>query len=841
MPLSPFHLLPRMPGGLEGLIDLALDMRFSWSHATDCLWMRIDPELWRTTHNPWLILQTTAASHLDELADDPAFVDEVAKQIHCHRLAMESESWFERSENRESFNFVAYFCMEYGLAEALPIYSGGLGILAGDYLKAASDIGLPVAGIGLLYQQGYFRQIVDMHGNQLEFFPFNNPIQLPVMPVRNSHGEWVHVRIPLPGRSLRLQVWQTIVGRARLYLLDSNTPLNSPADRGLTSELYGGGSEMRLLQEMILGIGGARMLQALGLQADIFHLNEGHAAFAVLERARIFAKTHACALDTALTATRAGNMFTTHTPVAAGFDRFSPELMYHYMPAYCAELGQGVESVIALGRVDPASDRGPFNMAVLAMHGCGVVNGVSRLHGEVSRKIFQPLFPRWPRSEVPIGHVTNGIHVPSWDSAGADSLWTRACGKERWLGKMDRLTEEIQALPDEALWTLRTRARKQFVHFVRHEHTRQLTADGMSTGKPVAMDSMLDPNALTLCFARRFAAYKRPNLLLSDPVRLARMLSSRDNPLQLVIAGKAHPRDEPGKTMIREWIAFIHEYHLETNVIFLSDYDMVMAEQMVQGTDVWLNTPRRPWEACGTSGMKVLVNGGLNLSELDGWWAEAYAPEVGWAIGDGREHDSDPGWDTTEANEIYRLLENEIIPCFYERDEHGIPVRWVSRMRASMAELTPRFSCNRMLQEYAANYYRPMAAAWRKRAAEKHQLADEINVWRNRLACHWQNLHFGNVSHHEKDGMNAFEIQVYLDELEKDDVLVQLYADSAGEGENECITMQREEPLAGAVNGYVFRAAFPATRPALDYTPRIIPHHPDAMVPIEANQILWLK
>jgi len=690
---------------------MALDMRFSWSHATDSLWMRIDPELWHTTHNPWLILQTTAASHLEALADDPAFVDEVTKQLRCYQQAMESESWFDHSKNRDTFNFIAYFCMEYGLAEALPIYSGGLGILAGDYLKAASDVGLPVAGIGLLYQQGYFRQIVD---------------------------------------------------------------------------------------------------------------------------------AHACSLDTALTTTRVGNLFTTHTPVPAGFDRFSPDLMHHYMSPYCKELGLSIRDVLATGRVDPSDSRAPFNMAVLAMHGCGAANGVSRLHGEVSRNIFQPLFSQWPGNEVPAGHVTNGIHVPSWDSAGADSLWTDACGKERWLGEMNNLTEKIQSLPDESLWTLRARSRKQFVHFVRQEHTRQFTIEGVSTDESAAMGSVLDSNALTLCFARRFAVYKRPNLLLTDPVRLARILSNREYPLQLVIAGKAHPQDKPGKAMIRQWITFIHDYHLEANVIFLSDYDMMMAEQMVQGADIWLNTPRHPWEACGTSGMKVLVNGGLNLSELDGWWAEAYTPDVGWAVGDGREHDSDPDWDVAEANEIYRLLENEIIPCFYERDERGIPVHWVARMRASMAQLTPQFSCNRMLQEYITKYYRPLAVAWRKRK-NNHQIAEGINAWRKRLAYHWHKVHFGNVCHHEKDDIHSFEVQVYLDELDKDDVQVQLYADNDGNAEGECISMQRGEGLAGAVHGYVFHADFPSTRPAGDYTPRIIPCHPEAMVPIEASQILWLK
>ena len=841
MPMSRFHLLPRMPKGLEALVELALDMRFSWSHATDCLWIKIDPDLWHKTHNPWLILQTTAASHLEGLANDPAFIDEVERQVRDHHQAITSESWFERSENRNKFNSIAFFCMEYGLGEALPIYSGGLGILAGDYLKTASDIGLPVVGIGLLYQQGYFRQTVDAHGNQLEFFPFNNPIQLPVMPMRDSHGEWIHVDIPLPGRNLRLQIWQTIVGRVRLYLLDSNTSPNSPADRGLTSELYGGGSDMRLAQEMILGIGGVRILEAIGIQPEIYHLNEGHAAFAILERAHLFAKKQDVPFATALTATRAGNLFTTHTPVAAGFDRFSPELMHHYMAAYCKDAGLDIDALMSMGRVHPTHSDETFNMAVLAMRGCGAANGVSHLHGEVSRNIFRPLFSRWPQSEVPVGHVTNGIHVPSWDSSGADALWTRNCGKQRWLGDMGRLEEKTQTLADETLWTLRTRAREQFVRYVRTKHAQQYASDGVCTDEAAGAGAMLDPNALTLCFARRFATYKRQNLILSDPARLARMLTNRDYPLQLVIAGKAHPRDNPGKAMIRQWITYIHDWNLEANIIFLSDYDILMAERMVQGADIWLNTPRRPWEASGTSGMKVLVNGGLNLSELDGWWAEAFSPEVGWAIGDRFEHGDDPAWDMAEANELYRLLEEEIIPCFYDRDERGIPIRWVARIRDSMAKLTPRFSCNRMLQEYIEKYYSPLAQAYRKRTEEMSNLAAGINAWKQRLQEHWQNLHFGNFIQYEEEGMNHFEIQVYLDDLNEDDVSVQLYADATNNNIPECIHMQRDEALAGAINGFVFRAHFPSDRPANDYTPRIVPCHPDAQIPLEANQILWLK
>ena len=616
--------------------------------------------------------------------------------------------------------------MEFMLCEALPIYSGGLGNVAGDQLKAASDLGVPVVGVGLLYQQGYFRQVIDRNGWQQALFPYNDPGQLPITPLRQPDGEWLRLEILLPGYSVWLRTWQVQVGRSTLYLLDSNDAANFPAHRGITSELYGGGQELRLKQEMLLGIGGWRLLRALNLQPDVCHLNEGHAAFAVLERARDFMQETGQSFEAALAATRAGNLFTTHTAVPAGFDRFSPALVEQYLGDYArSRLGLSLHDLLALGRQNPDDSSEPFNMAYLAIHGSGAVNGVSRLHGCVSRHIFAPLFPRWPEEEVPIGHVTNGVHMPSWDSDAADALWMEYCGKDRWLGTMETIEQNIRGIPDERLWQLRAAGRAALVEFARRRLSRQLASSGATPQMIDKAKHFFDGNALTLGFARRFATYKRPNLLLHDPARLLRLLTDPQRPVQLIIAGKAHPDDAEGQRLIQQWVQFIRQSPARLRVVFLSDYDMLLTEKLVQGVDVWINTPRRPWEASGTSGMKVLVNGGLNLSELDGWWAEAYSPEVGWAIGDGKEHDSDPAWDAAEADALYNLLEHAVIPEFYARDANGIPTAWVARMRESMARLAPRFSANRTVREYTENYYLPAAAAYRRRTADRGALGRE--------------------------------------------------------------------------------------------------------------------
>ncbi len=832
---SPYELRPDLPKKLADLRLLALDLRWSWSHAADRLWRCIDETLWKHTRNPWLILQTVSLRRLQALADDARFCNLLQELREEQRRALAGEGWFGRKYGARQTPLVGYFCMEYGLSEALPLYSGGLGVLAGDHLKTASELGVPLVAVGLLYQQGYFRQALNAEGEQLAFYPFNDPSLLPISPVRNADGEWLNVILELPGRDLRLRAWQAQVGRITLYLLDSNDPLNDPADRGITSELYGGGRELRLQQELVLGIGGQRLLQALGLAPPVNHLNEGHAAFAILERARAFMQAHDTDFDTALTATRRGNLFTTHTPVDAGFDRFDPALVARYLAPWAQSAGLDVAALLRLGRSRPEADHEPFNMAWLAIHGSGAVNGVSRLHGEVSRRLFQGLFPRWPTREVPVGHVTNGVHVSSWDSPESDRLWTEACGKERWREELQDLREAILKLPDARLWEMRSRNRLRLIRWIRERHPgRQIIQS--------RVEDLLDPNVLTLGFARRFAAYKRPNLLLHDPERLARLLTRIDQPVQLVLAGKAHPRDRDGQAMIRQWIDFIRQYGLEQRVVFLVDYDLLTADHLVEGVDVWINTPRRPWEACGTSGMKVLVNGGLNFSELDGWWAEAWCPHVGWALGDGREHDADPAWDAQEADELYDRLENAIIPAFYRRNPQGIPEEWVKLIRHSMAELTPVFSTNRMLREYVEDFYLPMADATARRQQDAARLARELCAWRAQIRTHWPAIHFGNVQIRHDEREYHFEAQVYLDDLDPAAVQVELYAEPRpGETRPERHPLQRMEALAGAINGWRYEVTLPAQRPVGDYTVRIIPWHPEAVVPLECEAILWQR
>ncbi len=828
--------------GFDALTELALDMRSAWRHDADNVWQQLDPALWEMTQNPWVVLQTVSREKLQSVLSDPAFRKNVDDLLQERRNAAETPAWFEKTYPQSKLTCVAYFSMEYMLSEALPIYSGGLGNVAGDQLKAASDLGVPVVAIGLLYQKGYFRQVIDKDGAQQALYPYNDPGQLPVTPLRKANGEWLRLEIVLPGYSVWLRAWQVQVGRVKLYLLDSNDAANYPAHRGITSELYGGGPELRLKQEMLLGIGGWRLLVALGIKPEVCHLNEGHAAFAVLERARSFMKETGQNFDVALAATRAGNLFTTHTAVSAGFDRFSPVLIEQYLSGYAQKLlGISSHDLLALGRQNPDDNDEPFNMAYLAIRGSGAVNGVSQLHGKVSRQLFGSLFRNWPTEEVPVGHVTNGVHMPTWDSSAADELWTQACGKDRWLGVAKNMEQDIRQISDDRLWQFRSDAGTSFVEYVRKRLSRQLAVSGAPREAVDAAQHVFDNNTLTLGFARRFASYKRPNLLLHDPDRLLRLLTHPQRPVQLIMAGKAHPADMEGQALIQQWMDFICRPEVWPHVIFLSDYDMQLTEQLVQGVDVWLNTPRRPWEACGTSGMKVLVNGGINLSELDGWWAEAYTPEVGWALGDGREHDSDPAWDAIEANALYELLEREVIPEFYTRNEQGIPTAWVNRMRESMAQLTPRFSSNRAVRDYTEQHYLPAASAYLERAADKGALGAALVNWRHELNQNWNAVHFGDVKVETEGEQHVFEAQLYLDGIAPEAVRVELYADGMDGAPPVRVEMRRVRELVGATNGYAYRAELPANRPAADYTARLIPCHAKAAVPLEDARILWQK
>jgi len=705
------HLLPTGIEGFDSLAELALDMHWSWNHATDEVWRQLDTNLWEMTHNPWVVLQTGSHDRIKQVLADPVFRKDVDSLVEASRQTAEAPAWFQRKHSDTPLTCVAYFSMEFMLSEALPIYSGGLGNVAGDQLKAASDLGVPVVGVGLLYQQGYFRQVIDKDGEQQALYPFNDPGQLPITPVRQPNGEWLRLEIALPGYSVWLRAWQVQVGRVRLYLLDSNDAANYPAHRGITSELYGGGPELRLKQEMVLGLGGWRLLPALDLTPEICHLNEGHAAFAVLERAHNFMEETGHPFEVALAVTRAGNLFTTHTAVAAGFDRFSPALMAQYLGGYAEKkIGIPLEGLLALGRENPADSSEPFNMAYLAIRGSGSVNGVSRLHGKVSRRLFQPLL---------------------------------------------------------------------------------------------------------------------------------RILTNSQHPVQLIIAGKAHPADQAGRALIREWMHFIRRPEVRPHAVFLSDYDMLLTEHLVQGVDVWINTPRRPWEACGTSGMKVLVNGGINLSELDGWWAEAYTPELGWALGDGQEHGDDPAWDAVEAEALYDLLERDVIPEFYARGQQDIPTAWVARMRNSMASLTPRFSADRAVREYTERHYLPGAAAYRERAAGKGSAGLKMVDWQHALEKEWPALHFGTAKVETNAGQRVFEIEINLHELDPAATRVELYADGLDGGGPVRQQMERVGQLAGACNGCTYRARVSAERPATDYTARLIPSYAGAAVPLESLRILW--
>lgn len=836
-------LLGELPDALRPLGDLALDLRWTWSREADPLWQRIDGPAWERTRSPWLLLQTTPREELDLLAADPGFVAEVEAVAVARAAYLSAPGWLERTHGPEALTGVAYFSMEFGLGSALPLYAGGLGILAGDHLKSASDLGVPLSGIGLRYQEGYFRQMFDAEGRQQEIYPNNEPDGLPIERVRDERGDLLGFEIGLPGRRLMVRVWRAYVGRVELFLLDTNDPANTPTDRGITAQLYGGGTEVRLMQEIVLGIGGCRLLEALGREPEVYHLNEGHAAFAVLERARVFMRRHGCSFRDALWATRAGNVFTTHTSVGAAFDTFPRELIDKYFPwfrSFLTDVGISAKDLLALGRANGDDPDEPFNMAFLALRGSGSANGVSRLHGDVSRRLFSRLFPRWPEEEVPVGHVTNGVHVPSWEGPAVDGIWRRGCGTERWAGSVAAMPEPLADVSDGEVWAARVAQRKALIDFARERLAYQLGAQGAQPEEVERASGALDANTLTLGYARRFTAYKRPELMLRDSDRLRRILLDPSRPVQLLVAGKAHPRDEVGKSALQHWLAFADDPAIARHVVFLEDYDMTVGEHLVQGVDLWVNTPRRPWEACGTSGMKVLANGGLNLSTLDGWWDEAFEPDLGWAIGD-RSERSDTDADARDAEDLYRLLEEEIVPLFYDRDGGGLPRSWLAHVRASMTKLAGRFSGNRMVEDYVEQAYLPAARAFRERAADGAGRARDLARWERRLRTHWNHLRFGESE--MTRGGTGWDVcvPVYLGDLEPAEIRVELYAEAVGEWRSERLGLALGERIPGAINGYRYHGHVASERPIEDFTARVAPAFDGARVPLECNLVFWQR
>lgn len=738
--LHRFTVVPSLPKELAGLQRIACNLWWSWEPEAIELFKRLDPELWRLTrHNPMEMLGNLQQATFESLMVDEGFMSHLAQVEEMLHEYLASRTWYQRHGNPGTR--IAYFSMEYGLHESLPIYSGGLGILAGDHLKSASDLGLPLVGVGLLYRQGYFRQYLNLEGWQQEIYPENNFYNLPLHLEKEPDGKPMLLDLELPGRTVKVQIWRVQVGRVPLYLLDTNLEENSMADREITTRLYGGDQEMRIRQEILLSIGGVRALRRLGVEPNVCHMNEGHAAFLALERIRILMEEKSLNFREAMEAVRGGNVFTTHTPVEAGIDHFPPDLLEKYLGHYYRCLGLSRDEFLSLGMPYPRRGNESFCMAVLAMKLSSHSNGVSELHGQVSRRMWADVWPDLPEEQLPLTSITNGVHHKSWLSEEMNSLLIRYLGT-RWLEEQssEQLWRKVSRIPDAELWRTHRRATTRLVDYARRSLRNQLTQLDAGPKEIALAAEVLDPEVLTIGFARRFATYKRGTLLLHDKERLAEILNHPERPVQIVFAGKAHPADHQGKELIRQIIQVSRQEEFRRRIVFLEDYDISVARHLVQGVDVWLNTPLRPQEASGTSGMKVAFNGGLNLSVLDGWWCEGYRGNNGWAIGRGEIYDDVSYQNEVESRAIYDLLEKEIVPLFYNRGDEGIPRGWTACMKSSMQSLCPVFSTDRMVQEYARRCYIPAYEHWERLNKDDLRLAVELARWKERLHSMWSGL-----------------------------------------------------------------------------------------------------
>jgi starch phosphorylase len=852
-PIQSFSVSPSLPQRLEPLREIACNLRWAWNHDTIELFRRLDSDLWETTnHNPVLMLGTVEQARLEEAVDDQGFLahlDRVAEKLDDY-LTTQS-TWFDREHAREEGQpLAAYFSAEFAVTECLEIFAGGLGVLAGDHLKSASDLGLPLVGVGLLYQEGYFRQYLNEAGWQQEFREDNDFYNLPLMPEQGPDGAPLTIKVRYLGGDVFARVWRAQVGRVPLYLLDTNIPANpDPKDRDITDELYGGDHALRIRQEIMLGIGGYRALKALGLEPQVYHLNEGHAAFMALERIRDLMETHGLTFGEAREATASGLVFTTHTPVAAGHDYFPMELMRRYFGDYARELGLSEDEFLALGREDPRDAGSLFCMTTLALKLAGRRNAVSRLHGEVTRQMWQMLWSGVPQAEIPITHVTNGVHFRSWISLEMNQLYNRYLGP-RW--REEPADEEVwgraERIAPSELWRTHERRRERLVAFVRRRLRQQRSRRGAPQSEIEAADEALDPQALTIGFARRFATYKRATLIFHDEERLARLFSDPDRPIQMIFAGKAHPRDDAGKRLIARIVQLSRREPFRHRLIFIEDYGMATARYLVQGSDVWLNTPRRPREASGTSGMKATANGVLNLSILDGWWAEAYAPELGWAIGRGEIYDDPDEQDRVEAEALYELLEREVAPSFYERGGDGLPHRWLDRMKASLRDLCSFFNTHRMVQEYTERLYLPAAAQARGLTADGMARARALAEWKAHVRKEWPNVQVvaaeaGPIEDLHVGDQISVRAWVRLGGLSPDDVTVECTfgpLDIDGEiVEAEPITMQATGDHSE--KGHPFEVhAIPCRRSGrYGFSVRVLPNHPDLVTPFLPGLITW--
>jgi starch phosphorylase len=859
-----FTVKPALPEPLKDLRIVANNLFWSWNPDMTDLFRRIDYDLWKQyMHNPVKLLGTVSQAKLEDLAESEGFVYQLQQAKNKLDESLRTPTWFDKIYDSTTKPVIAYFSAEFGVHECLPIYSGGLGILAGDHLKSASDLGVPLVGVGLMYQKGYFRQYLNTDGWQQEHYIDNDFHNMPIELVCKKSRRPLTISVQFPGRSVIAQIWKASVGRVQLYLLDTNVLANSPQDRVIARALYGGDIEMRICQEMILGIGGLKALLAMGIEPTVCHMNEGHAAFMALERIRRLRSAKGLTFDEAAEATKASNVFTIHTPVPAGNDEFKPDLMDKYFGHYYGKLGINRKQFLALGRANPGDDNESFKMPVLAIKMSSCRNGVSRLHGEVSRKMWACLWPGLPADEVPLKAITNGVHAKTWLSAELNSLYERYLGANWADEAVDKsVWHNIDQVPDEELWRIHQRCKEHLVGLTRKRLKRQMQRRGAFHAEIDWAEEVLDPEALTIGFARRFATYKRGNLLLKDAERFIKLLTDVEKPLQIVFAGKAHPKDTQGKEIIRQIVHFASKQDIRRRMVFLEDYDIDIARYLVQGVDVWLSNPRRPMEASGTSGMKAALNGVLNISTLDGWWCEGYTPEGGWIIGAGEEYDDLEYQDAVESRAIFNLLENEVVPLFYARSADRLPRRWIHRMKNTIKWCAPRFNTNRMVAEYTRKFYSPAATRWRHLADSEMERVRTLSQWKANVRQAWSDLEIEDVDIQIDDGQNVSALnvkqpqlqvgaqlkvtaKVKLGRLSVDDIAVEIYhgkVDSSGNIEDgEVAGMFCQENAGEQTNGQcLFVGAIPCRMSGRHgFALRILPKHTDLVEPYEPGMILW--
>ncbi|HOE66754.1 MAG TPA: alpha-glucan family phosphorylase [Candidatus Hydrogenedentes bacterium] len=845
-----YTVVPKLPPKIARLSDIANNFCWCWDPEAIDLFFRIDRDLWlEIAQNPVLLLGRVSQDRLEALAQDDSFLahlDRVWKRTHDYLTV---NPWRDRNPSAPQDVLAAYLSAEYGIHESLGVYSGGLGVLAGDFLKSVSDIGLPLVAIGLLYREGYFRQYLNADGWQQERYPKNDFYNLPVSLVRDDQGQPIVFGVPYPDGELSVRIWQCNVGRVPLYLLDSDFEANDPDDREITARLYGGDRDMRIRQEILLGMGGVRALRAMGLYPSVYHMNEGHAAFLTLERIAALMTQEKLTFPHAVESVKEASVFTTHTPVPAGNDMFSPEMIEHYFGAYCRDLGIPMNDLLALGRQNPADAREPFCMTVLALRLSAGANGVSKLHGHVARTMWERTWPGVPDDEIPITSITNGVHTRFWISRDLASLYDRYIGPS-WIATPadGEVWKRIDSVPDAELWRTHERRRERLVDFARYRLAKQLRDRGAPQAEIAAAAEVLDPEALTIGFARRFATYKRATLFMSDPERLVRLLTDAKRPVQMIIAGKAHPQDNQGKDLIRDIIHFVRKYGVRNHLVFIEDYDINVSRYMVQGVDCWLNTPRRPMEASGTSGMKAASNGVLNISISDGWWCEAEGlSENGWTIGRGEVYDNPDEQDVLESETLYEILEREAVPIFYERGRDGIPREWVQRMKNAIRTICPVFNTHRMAQEYADRFYLPCTFRRNELRANERKRSKALTVWKQKVRAAWDKVHFTHIESGPTEGLPfgsslTVTADLALDGLKPDDVTVEIYHGDV-DSYNRIIKgradrMELVETVAD--NVYRFRGGILCDKTGQQgFTVRVIPHHADLMEKHETGLITW--